>query len=64
MVQRQASQALRSYGHPAPFYAMPAPQLGPQAAPAGGFGQVIGQPTAPGRSAWNLEGAKTLARMT
>ena len=30
MVQRQASHALQSYGHPQPFHAMPAQQIGPQ----------------------------------
>jgi len=41
MVQRQASHALQSHGHPTPFPVMHAPQVGLQAAPPG---QVIGQP--------------------
>jgi hypothetical protein len=63
MVQRQASHALQSDARPTPFPVMRAPQLGLQGAPGGGFGQVIGQPTAPGLSAWNAEGARTLANM-
>ena len=42
-VERAASRALQSYGHPQPFHPMPASQLGLQGAPGGGFGQMLGQ---------------------
>jgi len=65
MVQRAAERRLASAARPTPFQAPQAPQLGLQASPAGGFGQMFGQNPAdtPGLGAGNVEGAKTLARM-
>jgi hypothetical protein len=64
-VRNAASHALHADARPVPFRSMPAPQVGAQAAPAGGFGQVIGQNPAdtPGIGAWNAEGVKTLRNM-
>jgi hypothetical protein len=63
MVQRAAERRLASAARPTPFPMPNAPQLGSQASPAGGFGQMLCQGQAPGMSAWNAEGATTLARM-